>query len=257
MIHYTETFALNKWMDEESDKPALQFKVFVINLNKDKERYKNFMEIYNQSDMKPFPITRYEAVEGDKVKYEQYLTDKAIREMNMIVAFGFRIAHYQISKGGVGCFMSHLNLAKQLLKDTTVDEYLIFEDDTNIFKRPYEKISFFMKYVPEDWDYIMFYVVRMEGNRVNQYFAKPNAFWGLNCYFVNKRGATKLVNEVKEKKIDGQIDSYMARMCQQNKLNIYVCTHQFIESYRNISNVQSNLLTLPHIDPFMYGEYKV
>jgi GR25 family glycosyltransferase involved in LPS biosynthesis len=258
MIRSIETFALNKWMNEDYEEGELQFKVFVINLKKDKDRYNKFMKIYNQSDMKSFPITRYDAVEGDKMRTpEHYLTDKALREMKMISTFGFRIAHYQLSKGGLGCFMSHLNLAKQLISDPTSEEYLIFEDDTNIFKTPFKKIRFFMKHVPGDWDYVLFYVVRMEGNKINSYFAKPNAFWGLNCYFVNKRGAEKLVNEVKQTKIDGQIDSYMARMCQQNKLNIYVCTHQFIESNSNTSNIQYNLITIPHIDPFMFNGYKV
>jgi GR25 family glycosyltransferase involved in LPS biosynthesis len=263
-----ETFALNKEMNASIDdmnslktigksEENMKFKVFVINLKKDKERYNKFLSIYNNSDMNKFPVTRYEAVEGDKQDVKSLLTPKALDELNMISIYGFRTAHYQISKGGVGCFLSHLNLAKQLLTETTVDNYLIFEDDTNIFSKPYEHISHYMQNVPDDWDYIMFYVIRLEGNKVNNDFAKPNAFWGMNCYFINKKGAKKFVDEVERTKIDGQIDSYMARMSQKNKLNIYVCIHQFIEANSIYSNIQSHLVTFPHIDPYVFDGFHV
>ena len=71
-----------------------------------------------------------------------------------------------------------------------------------------------------------------------------------------RSGAKKLVDEVNITKIDGQIDAYMSRMVQQDKLNVYVYQHQLIVPIGNTSDIQIELRANTN-DPFNFHGYTV
>mgnify|MGYP000058668407 CR=1 FL=1 len=190
----------------------LKYRTFVINMDKDVERYNKIASYYHNSDLSELPLERYSAVVGKNVEPTDWLTDDAINDFKQVLNNGYRTHHYQLTYGGIGCFLSHYNLAKQLLSEKNVDAYIVFEDDTAIPRNLLSHIETQMSELPEDWDYLMFYTIRANGDPITNKLNKLKSFWGLNGYIINKKGARKLVEETNANKIDGQIDSYLSRI---------------------------------------------
>jgi len=271
---------------EDTDDTVNKSEVWVINLEKNKKRMADITENYQQTDMSILPLHRFEAINGKKVDIYTYLTPYAVGELQGVEKLQYRTKHYQLTKGGVGCFLSHYELAKQLLEaptnnpktpitpitpittkpqntpTTSTQQYIVLEDDAKIGKSSFQKIQYYIKNAPDDWDILLFGYFRMNRNKDfrNTLFHKPNGFWGTHGYVINKKGAQKLVDEVDNNKIDGQIDSYLSRMIQQNKINIYASKEQVIElngANSSITNIQTNLRIVEGVDPFDYFGYQL
>ena len=236
----------------------VKFRTFVINMDKDRDRYEKISNYYQNSDLSDIPLERYSAVVGKKVNPEQWLTEDAVKDLNHIINNGYRTHHHQLTYGGIGCFLSHYNLAKRLLTEKeNIDAYIVFEDDTAIPKNLLTHIEKNMSEVPDDWDYLMFYTIRARGDSVNKKINKLKSFWGLNGYIINKKGAQKFVEEADATKIDGQIDSYLSRMIQQNKMNIYATKKHLVKSNALDTNIQVILKPLKDVNPYNFKGYIV
>lgn len=242
---------------QEGFNDQLKLRLFVINMEKDKQRFQKLTKYYNNSDLTSLPINRYEAIVGKQVPPENWLSNDALTELQLIEKKGFRTHHHSITRGGLGCFLSHYNLAKQLIQDKSVDAYLIFEDDTAMLPTTYNKIIKSLQDSPKDWDILLFYTIRAVGHSENNTFNKLKSFWGMNCYILNKNGAKKFVDEVDKTKIDGQVDCYLSRMIQQQKMNIYSTKTHFVSSNSIDTNIQTLLKPQQNIDPYDYKGYRV
>ena len=176
--------------------------------------------------------------------------------MKQVLNNGYRTYHYQLTYGGIGCFLSHYNLAKQLLNEKgNVDIYIVFEDDTAIPRNLLFHIEKYISELPTDWDYLMFYTIRANGKSITNKLNKLKSFWGLNGYIINKKGARKLVEETNTNKIDGQIDSYLSRMIQQNKMNIYATKKHLVKSNAEDTNIQVILKPIKGVNPYDFKRY--
>ena len=232
-------------------------KIFIVNIDKYKERYAKILKYLKNSDFSDEKYTRFSAIVGKKIPPEKWLTSDALNDLHLIEKNGYRTHHHSITRGGIGCFLSHYYLAKQLLNDSNTNTYLILEDDTAILPNTYEQIKRSLKQAPKKWDIIMFYTIRAVGHNENDTFHKLKSFWGLNCYLINKEGAKKFVNEVDNNKIDGQVDSYLSRMIQQNKINIYSTKTQYVSPSSTETNIQAFLKPKKGIDPHDFKGYKI
>ena len=144
---------------------------FVINMDKDKERYNNILKYYQNSDFSNEKLNRFSGINGKAIVPDNYLTSDALNELHLIEKNGYRTHHHSLTRGGIGCFLSHYYLAKELLKEkSNVDAYLIFEDDTRIFPNTYTQIKDSMKTVPDDWDIVLFYTIRAVGHSQNLWY---------------------------------------------------------------------------------------
>ena len=235
----------------------MKYRTYVINMDKDVERYNKIASYYHNSDFSELPLERYSAVVGKNVEPTDWLTDDAINDFKQVLNNGYRTHHYQLTYGGIGCFLSHYNLAKQLLSEKNVDAYIVFEDDTAIPRNLLSHIETQMSELPEDWDYLMFYTIRANGDPITKKLNKLKSFWGTNCYIMNKKGARKLVEETNANKIDGQIDSYLSRMIQQNKMNIYATKKHLVKSNAVDTNIQVMLKPLKGVNPYDFKGYIV
>ena len=90
---------------------------------------------------------------------------------------------------------------------------------------------------------------------MNKKINKLKSFWGTNCYIINKKGAQKFVEESDANKIDGQIDSYLSRMIQQNKMNIYATKKHLVKSNALDTNIQVILKPLKDVNPYNFKGY--
>tara|TARA_B100001173_G_scaffold284673_1_gene271051 strand:- start:274 stop:957 length:684 start_codon:yes stop_codon:yes gene_type:complete len=227
-------------------------------MDKDVERYNKIASYYHNSDLSDLPLERYSAVVGKNVEPSDWLTDDAINDFKQVLNNGYRTHHYQLTYGGIGCFLSHYNLAKQLLGEKkNVDAYIVFEDDTAIPRNLLSHIEKNISELPEDWDYLMFYTIRANGEPSTNKLNKLKSFWGLNGYIINKKGARKLVEETNTNKIDGQIDSYLSRMIQQKKMNVYATKKHLVKSNAQDTNIQVILKPLKGVNPYDFKGYIV
>ena len=236
----------------------LKYRTYVINMDKDVESYNQIASYYHNSDLSELPLERYSAVVGKNVEPSDWLTDDAINDFKQVLNNGYRTHHYQLTYGGIGCFLSHYNLAKQLLGEKkNVDAYIVFEDDTAIPRNLLSHIERNISELPEDWDYLMFYTIRANGEPSTNKLNKLKSFWGLNGYIINKKGARKLVEETNTNKIDGQIDSYLSRMIQQKKMNVYATKKHLVKSNAQDTNIQVILKPSKGVNPYDFKGYIV
>ncbi len=227
-----ETFEDDSRLDEKYELTS-----WVINLDKNKQRWKNVEKSYKQSDMVSIPLKRFSAVVGTKLKPEVYLSKEALEELETNEKQGYRTRHYQLSRGGIGCFLSHYELY-QKLSNSEQDMLLVFEDDIAFPKNAQELLSEAVNNAPPDWDILLFGFSRLHGYKENDKYIKPLGFWGTASYAIKKGGALKFLKECDIHKMDAQIDAYLSYLCQKGKLNIYATNERIIPTTDEGSDIQ-------------------
>jgi GR25 family glycosyltransferase involved in LPS biosynthesis len=229
---------------------------FVINLDKDGERFQQFQDSHAASDM--MFITRFSGTVGkDLESPETLLTEKAWEEVLAIEQRGHRTHHYQLSRGGIGCFTSHLKLMQRLVDDPEEKAYLIMEDDNHFFPNSFKLMKQAIQQAPKDWNILCGICHRVVGHDVSPDFQKVDGFWGLGGYVINREGALKVIKEVKQRKMDGQIDAFLSRMAQQDRIRIYAAKEPWFHHEANDSNIQTQLVEIEGQDPFVFDGYRV
>ena len=236
-------------------------KAFYINLDKNTERKKDFLSSYYNSDINQLGLARFPAILGKMVDLKTWLKPETIEILNETEKTRSRTHHYQLTQGAVGCFLSHYTLAKQLLNDSGAKYYIIFEDDIVVQKNTLKPMNYYLSHAPEDWDIILFSALRKVNYSTHGEFYKPKGFWGTQSYVINKKGAKKLVDEVHREKIDGQIDAYLSRMVQQNKINIYITDRSLIRHnvHSRMTDIQYRVKrdSSTNVNPFNFKGYFV
>lgn len=239
---------------------AKSTKSYVINLDKNKERLALFTTRYFESDMSMIDLDRFNAVNGKNVDIRNYVTDKAFLQITNAEQNGYRLRHYELTRGAVGCFLSHTALFNRLLKDESKDFYIIFEDDAVVPKTVIKQLQFYIENAPADWDILCFGVLRQIIQEQTTYYNKIQAWWGLFGYAINKKGAKKFIDELDaQKKIDKQIDSMMSMMIVESKLNVYSTRETLINHNADglETDIQLPVKVLKNIDPFKYEDVEL
>ena len=207
----------------------------------------------------PSPVTveRFPAINGNSMDLSGVIGDDTIVEINDIEKTKQRTHHHQLTRGGVGCFMSHLTLYRRLLEDNRNNMYLIMEDDVIIPANLKEHVEYSLKNVPNDWDILLFTWIRLGAQKTSEpAIDRAKFFWGMQCYMINTRGARAISDEVANgMSIDGQIDSYLSRMIIQKKLVVYTYNKKVVSENSRETDIQLPLLINKTADPFDYGGY--
>ena len=167
------------------------FKVFVVNLDKDKERLKNIIIELKKQKLKNYEIIK--AVEGDK------FTDTRI---NFLVSKNKNFlnpSNTKMSRSEIGCALSHIKIYKKILK-TNLDYALILEDDAvflNDFSENLEK--FILKNIKYKKQIVLlselreFYKEPLDKENDYEIVDVTNAFF-THSYFINKMAAKSLID---------------------------------------------------------------
>ena len=104
---------------------------FLINLDHRKDRLQHFKQKYAEANIN-IPLYIHSAVNGKKLKLEDInITRLAKKEITDAKTLGYRTKHYQLTMGGIGCYLSHVGLWN-LIYNKGIDYALIFEDYANI-----------------------------------------------------------------------------------------------------------------------------
>jgi GR25 family glycosyltransferase involved in LPS biosynthesis len=195
-----------------------KLKLYLINLEHRKDRFDITNNLLNNYDF--INVIRYSAINGKNISKDKLIEIIEPSAMKSILD-NYRKEHYELSYGAVGCYLSHINIWKKLEIDN-LDYVIIFEDDAlpNFSYTDLKEII--EKYIPNDWDMILFGGIYNNCNVINDYVKKIQTFYEMHAYIINKKGASKLLS--KAFPIKKQIDSWLSDLASINYVNIYGIT---------------------------------
>jgi GR25 family glycosyltransferase involved in LPS biosynthesis len=211
--------------------------IYVINLKKRPERLETFKEnyklnreiiVYTAIDGNELDINYMNSIIGTEGKksIDNYYKHKIIRKY-----------HYELSSyGAIGCYLSHFNLWKEIIKNN-INNAIIFEDDVDVSNIEYNNIIKRLNLLPNDWDiYLLinpdysYEKIKVENKR-NLY--KVKRFFLLHAYIININACKKIIDSGSLFPINQQIDHHLSELALINKLNIYI--HDKLSYYNTIS----------------------
>ena len=182
--------------------------MFVINLDRRSDRLSTTTALLNEKGYAP--ITRIIATDGS-AEWE------TLKDIVKSGAMQSKNESHPLSKGAVGCYISHLNLWKRLVESQN-ELYIIFEDDTFPTLTRLE-LSVYLSRVPYDWDIILFGPTYHDCIKLNDYVCRAKRFFCLHAYAIRKKAARFMVPRALP--IEQQIDWWMSDMAEKGDLNIY------------------------------------
>lgn len=246
-----ETYSNDEIKESSINITASDIDIYLINLKWNKDRYKNFLKLYNSTDLSPIGIKTVEAVEGKKIDdIRSLVSEKAYTELIDAERLGYRTKHYQITRGAIGCYLSHLN-TYELIVNSDKDFAIIFEDDvkfntSNILQEIQEKI----KVMPSDWDLMLLGCVCYVCHKYDHYY-DASKFILLHGYIIKKSSAKKIIELLKDKPIEKQIDSKFSDLILEGKLKVY-CLKEQLAVQNNIynTNIQLPIKRVEGVNPF-------
>jgi len=194
------------------------FDVYVINLVSNTERLESFKYQYEKSDLAWKKYIVYPAVVGKELDIIKYVTPDAYNQVMETDATKRRKHHYDITKGAVGCYLSHLDIYRKIAASNK--KYgLIFEDDVMIATDFYKRMLYGLNTIPDDWDIYLLGLICLKCDIKSEYI-NVNRFWGLHGYLVKKEAAQRLVNNL-DKLISKQIDADISLLIKEKKVKVY------------------------------------
>jgi hypothetical protein len=199
---------------------ALRFDCYVINMPEDEIRMKGFLKAYAKTDLsKTHGIIRHEATVGKNIQIAEHTSSKALCEILRAERNKYRQKHYELTRGGVGCWLSHRNLWQNIV--STDKQYaLIFEDDCVMAHNIRDVLI--DSHIPVDWDICLVGYICNQCKLMTCADAYRVArFFGLHCYMISRRGIEKILRNPKMKVITKQIDSVLCDMIRDGELNVY------------------------------------
>lgn len=227
-----------KHIDMEKSKEELFDIVYLINLKRRPDRLTNFMEYYNASDMAQVPYTKFEAIDGGELDIERIpLSDLARAELKEIETTGFRSKHYQLTKGAIGCYLSHVKIWEDVLqKEHNIA--LILEDDAKIPSDMLWNLNISIVNVPVDWDVVLLGYMCNKCVTHDKY-KKVERFMLTHSYIITRRGIEKILQTKSLFPITQQIDSYMSEL--SGVLNIYTVERKLVLQFKSRTDIQAPL----------------
>ena len=192
---------------------------YVINLDRRKDRWMSFNKASGIPQLTN--LERWSATDGKTINIDNDERVSLFTKYNVIR--GIRRSHMELnSKGGVGCYISHVEVWKHFLETSTSEVGLVFEDDVVLDEGAVARIKDFIakSSAIKDtnmWDFCI--LSPYFGNKKHEpihnddpYCIKLVEFNGLTGYFINKKGVKKILPMVYP--IQGHVD-WVLSICAQ------------------------------------------
>ena len=206
-------------------------KIYFINLEKRKDRYKRFNIKFQNSDFN-MNYELFKAFDGIQVDLGKYVTQNTLNEILQTERNGKRKYHYQLTRGAIGCYLSHVTIWKDILENN-IKQALILEDDANLPKRFNEKLEEKIKFVPKDYDIILLGCKCLKCKKMEGY-RKVKRFRLLHSYIITNNCIKKIYNKMFP--IKQQIDSEISDL--SDLINIYALDINMVNQYNSKSDIQ-------------------
>ncbi len=203
--------------------------IFVINLDKDKDRW----DYYENLNIPSIKINRFDGIYGKDLDRNNLIETGVLAEKNVL------------KDGQLGCALSHMNLWNESLKYP--GKYLlVLEDDAILEKDIYKKINDLEEYLPKQWDVIFLGGCNVYGKKYNEKFIIPTKYnklynLCLHAMLINKKSIPKLNKIMKPimVPIDNQIrDNY-------KDLNVFYANPNLINQNKDLISSRRVIDGLP------------
>lgn len=196
-------------------------RIFYINLDRRPDRDANIKEQLKKTNLLQI-AERVSAIDGPKLDLQMVksiITPKGvINAQNMNGGFGV-----PLTRGAIGCAMSHRAIWIQIRDDPMLNSALILEDDIEMNDDFVSKFNTYKKYVPLNYDiiYLGYHLASIDSSleNVNAIFVKLKKVYGTFGYIVTKQGAEKLL---KMFPISEQVDTEMFKCFHKFGINTYL-----------------------------------
>lgn len=193
-------------------------KTFIINLDDNPHAEYRFNNLKKKLDHFINPV-RFIATKGRSDDYQRFVTE----DWNKKIFDGITDRYINMSDGEVGCCMSHLRIWQKIVEDD-LGICLVLEDDALRITPGFEHyLDELITNLPNDWDILLvgFMILNSNCQRVDDNFYKIKDFLLTHSYLINKRGASKLLQNLP---INAPVDTFLSSL--SDKVNIY--RHDFI-----------------------------
>lgn len=214
-------------------------KIYLINLKRRPDRLTDFLEFYKSSDLRNKDIIKFDAIDGSKLNVDSVpLSELAKAELQQLETTGFRTKHYQLTKGAIGCYLSHVKIWENILKNN-YNTVLIFEDDAKVPPNLNKKIHEELKNIPNDWDIVLFGYICKKCMKYEKYMVVER-FMLTHCYIIKRSAIIKIMNSNTLFPITQQIDSLMSELSAI--INIYSVKEKLVKQFSSRTDVQAPLI---------------
>lgn len=199
---------------------------FVITLDRFPEKYDRFRTGFSSVGIFP---QRMAGVDAKMIDFtHSSWNDRIDASVHWTIRNGRYVDSQFQSYGGLGCYLSHIHLWRQLASQSEQEVYIIFEDDCEApTLAQLSQINQFLNetvQVYPQWDLMFLGFVLVPNMAAHEKvgagrFRVTSQLFGLHAYVIHKRGAAKLLQRAFP--IVHQLDSYITYECARDALNAY------------------------------------
>lgn len=224
-------------------------KLYLINMKKSIERFKRFQDAYTASDLASIEFERIEGVNGKEIDIKNYVSDKAYDSILTAEKTGFRRYHYELTRGAVGCYLSHKEVYKRIANQKQEFAF-VFEDDVRLSSlNLLSDVNQIVNSVPKDWDILLLGCVCFVCGKFSTYY-DVNKYFLMHGYIIKRSSAKKILNLLNDQKIEQQIDAQFSDLAEQGILKIYCLRDKLAVQWDMGTNIQVPVKNIKGINPF-------
>jgi glycosyl transferase family 25 len=209
---------VTKIINEESSLNKDNFDVYLINMTKNVDRLQNFNKHYNKSDIAFKKFKVFPAIVGKNLNLINFVTPKAYEQIIEVEKTTKRRHHYDLTRGAVGCYLSHLSIYKKII-DSDKEYGIIFEDDSIMASDFYERLQYGINNIPDDWDIFLLGLTCLKCD-IKLDYINVIRFWGTHGYIIKNKSAKKLL-EYLDRPLSKQIDADISLLIKRKVIKVY------------------------------------
>ena len=229
--------------------PVPDYCIYVIHMSSKTRRWASFSRRIRECDLDHQKMLVFEGVDGNAVSLSQHLTSKALQEVLRNERMKFRQKHYELTRGAVGCFLSHVSVWRDFLNGP-YDAALVLEDDAVPQQFVARAIQSMMMPASTDILLLGHYCNTCSASMCGD-LLKVKRFFGLQGYIITRQGAKKILDQKDIRWIGKQIDSVLSDLASDGIINIYATQEQLIVQDSSLpTTIQMVLKPSAGVDPW-------
>lgn len=229
--------------------PVPDYCIYVIHMSSNTRRWASFSRRIRECDLDQQKMSVFEGVNGSEVPLAQHLTSKALQEVLRNERMKFRQKHYELTRGAVGCFLSHVGVWRDFLNGP-YDAALVLEDDA--VPQPFVARAIQTMTMPASTDILLLgHFCNTCSSSMCGDLLQVKRFFGLQGYIITRQGAEKILKEKDIRWIGKQIDSVLSDLASDGTINIYATNEQLIVQDSTLpTTIQMVLKPKKGVDPW-------
>ena len=210
--------------------------IFVINLQRRTDRWNHASKQFLKNGFSLSQVRRWTALDAarlcqkDSLCFEDILTPRAFSEFRL----KSKTSHEQLSVGAVGCFLSHVQVWEEMVREK-IPAAVIFEDDLQFVKKFKARFDQTWPSVPRDWDLVFLGSWhRQKPIKISRHVVRAKNIFLTHAYIINGRAAGQLLK--KAFPLEVQLDSYLSS--HFDRLNAFCLKPSLVTQKKFTTDVQ-------------------